>query len=216
MEERAHGAEGVVRDLAGPHEIPERREHLRREGARVPGELREEGRAPLREMRADALVLLAVDAARLGDEEPGVFGERERDLAVARPDGARAVPDHLPRGDEGIEIARVVIEDARRQHTCLEVAGGDRSTLQPLDRVEQRRLTAPGPVYAMPADEQAAEGRGLDRFDLATEPCERALPQRAEDVRLAPLEPTSTGPVLPFHERACSLETPERVEHRGG
>ena len=120
-EDRAERVEAVVRDLTGPHEIPEGVRHVRCEAAAERDEkLREEERAACSERLADALMDGAL--LRRGDRrESRVLREVEGELPIARTDRPAADPDDRSGCEQRVEVALVVAGDARREDPRLEV-----------------------------------------------------------------------------------------------
>src|SRR5439155_22011394 len=106
-------AQGVVGHLARPHQVPERFEHRLHEPA--PGglvEVGEEARAVTSQMLPQAVVDLAlrlVGPRRV--EQPEVFGEEERDLAVPLAERSDPHPYDLARRTGCVEVGRAVAGD---------------------------------------------------------------------------------------------------------
>ena len=93
-DDRRERRPGVVRDLAGPDELPQRGQQLGRVDADLVDEIEPELRAPT-ERLADAIVDLALGAlGAVGPaEHRGVLAEEDRDAVEAGAD-----PDELPGG----------------------------------------------------------------------------------------------------------------------
>ena len=88
----------------------------------------------------------------------GVLAEEERDAVEPGAD-----PDDLAGRAELVELLRPVARDAARQHLGLPERDRQRERLQRDERLAQRRAA----VDPVPARQEAAERRLLDRLDLA-------------------------------------------------
>ena len=197
---------GVVRHLARPHEIPERRERVRRVEPGRRHEVEPEERA-VRERCAKRDVRLAFGGS-LGSR----LTEHARVLAEVDGDPVEpgTGPDHLAGGAERVEVGRPVGRDAPRQHLRLPERHGQRQRLEWDERLAQR-LPAADPV---PRGEEATERSLLGRLDLATKRRERRAPDAAQDIRVAPLALGAPGPQLAADEPLVRLETLELLLRR--
>ena len=103
--------------------------------------------------------------------------------AVAIAERLDAEPHDLARAHQHIEVGGTIALHAGRQHVGFEHRCRQRRALQLLDRVEQRVEAAARPHHALPHRRQPPQRVGLDRLDLAPQPRERSLAQRAEHAR---------------------------------
>ena len=198
-DERSQRREGVVGDLAGPDEIPQRGEEealVRRAGGG--DELGPERRAPLGEMEAERVVHLALRrvGGRLGEQRGGIGAEDERDAAVVGGERPRADPGHVAARHEGVEVCGTIRPDPGREDVRLQDRGRHGGALEPGHGVRERVDVTPGSVRALPHGEEAGERRRVDGFHLATEQGERSAAEPAEHVGFAPFAPRAAGPEL--------------------
>src|SRR5215210_590563 len=159
----------VVGDLAGPDEIPQRRQRLLRFQARVGEEVVPEERAPP-ECRAQPLVHLALRpvGGRRWPEHRRVAAKIDGDAVEPRPG-----PDDLARSAERIQLLRPVTGHAAREHLRFPERDRKREPLQRHERLAQ----GCAPVDALPRREEAAERRLLGRLDLAPKRGQRRAAQ---------------------------------------
>src|SRR5688572_26455581 len=214
--EPAQRLERVVRHLAGPDEIPQRLEHLGGEPATEPAEqLREEERAARPEQVADLLMRRAARSlvARLGQERE-VLGEEDPDLAVMRAARTTAHPHRGSGREERIEVALLVPAHARGEDARLEIGGWDERTLELRDRIEESALTGARRLEAVPGGREPRERGLLDGLDLAAKARERALPKRAQDAGIDPLEAAPAGPELAFDGRRRVGQLAQRIHNQ--
>ena len=92
---------------------------------------------------------------------------------------------------------------------------GDRRALEDPEHlgqpVEPRRAAAD----ALPRGQEPGQRLGVDRLDLATQRGERAPPQLAQHVVVAPLALDAVGPELAPHDATVDLEALERLADPG-
>ena len=189
---------GVVRHLAAPDQIPQRRqrclgfEHGRSEEA-VP-EQRTAG-----ERSADRIVRIAVRSRRRGrpPEQRRVVAEEGGNAVETGSD-----PDELAGGAELVELFGPVVGHAPRQHLRLPQRDRQRERLQRDERLAQRRAA----VDTVPAREEPPERRLLHRLHLAPQCGERRAAQPAQDVGVAPLALRPARPELAADELLVALE----------
>ena len=189
---------GVVRHLARPHEIPERGE--RRLGLEAGGgEQVEPELGALRQRAADRVVRLALRRRRAADapEHRRVLAEIECDAVDPGAD-----PDDLAGGAQLVELLGPVARDAAREHLGLPQRDRKRKRLERDERLAQRRP----PVDPVPARQEAADRRLLDRLDLLAQRGERRAPQPAEHVGVAPLALGAARTELAADELVLALE----------
>ena len=193
VQEGPQGGGGVVRDLARPHEVPERVEHRALESpARRGEEVGEEARALLGQMRAQSVVEVTRGPVQAGlVEEPEVVGQVQAEPAVAITERSAAHPHHLPRRAQRVEVGGTIAGQPRGQDVALEVGGREGRALELLDHVEEgvgsaatRGRTGSDPL---PVEQGARQRLGLGRGDLAPELGQGALPERGEHVGAHPL-----------------------------
>ena len=169
----AERSEGVVRDLARPHEVPERGKHdIVIGGSGCGDEVGPEARAGPQQTVADRVVYLAVGCALergTARQQAHAVTEEHADPAVVGAERARADPDELARRAQLVEHARAVAVDARRQHVALEDGSGNRHPLQLLECLDQGVGSAPASSDVLPGAQEARVGGGVDRLDLVPE-----------------------------------------------
>src|ERR1700687_3454647 len=105
-----------------------------------------------------------------------MLGEKDRDLAVVRTGGSATDPDRRSRREEPVEVALVVVADARREDARLEIGRGNEGALQLRDRVEARALT--GARAGEQGPPAAAQSRGGARPRRCAARRGRATPSR--------------------------------------
>ena len=91
-----------------------------------------------------------------------------------------------------------------------------RRSLQLRDHVDERIGASPGLADAVPAGQEAGERARIDRLDLLSQRGERAPPELAEHVAVAPLPFDAIGPELAAHHPAVALEHLEGCPDRLG
>ena len=207
--------ERVVRDLARPHEIPERGEHdARRRRCRSPRRGRARSSRPARRSRSRIASWIspsgAPSTAGRRREQPHAVAEEQPDPTVVGAERARADPDELARRAQLVEHARPVAVDARGQHVAFEHRRRDRDALQLFERLDERVGAAPAPADALPRAQEPRVGRRVDRFDLVAQRGERAAAQDAQHVRVAPFAFDAAGPELAEHDATVGLEAGQR------
>ena len=189
---------GVVRHLARPHEIPERREGglglEPRGGEQVEPEL-----GARRQCGANRVVYPAFGRRRAGGtaEHGGVLAEEQRDAVEPGSD-----PHDLAGRAELVELFGAIAGDAPRQHLALPERDRQRERLERDQRLAESRP----PVDPMPARQEAAHRRLLDGLDLAAERRERRAPEPPEHLRVAPLALAAAGTKLAADELLRTLE----------
>ena len=190
----------VVRHLARPDELPERRQRASASSP-VAASRSNQNSAPARAPHGSRRGPRLRDAAR-----------RRARRAPARPRGRRAPrgrarrrPRRPRRRRRAGRAARAVARDAARQDLGLPERDRKRQALQRHERLAQRRA----PVDPVPRGEEAAEGGLLGGLHLAAQRGERRTPQPAQDVRVAPLALGAAGPQLAADELLLALELDE-------
>ena len=136
-----------------------------------------------------------------------VVGQVEREPAVPVAERLDAAPHDFARRGQRVEIGRVVALDARREDLALEDRGGHRRALQVLDRSSSASRPGAPPDDALPAREQAAEHRRIDRLDLLAQLRQRSPPDRLQDVRVAPLAAAPPGRNSPSSSRPAAASS---------
>jgi len=203
---RAQRLPGVVRDLARPDEIPERREGGLRLEPALAKEVEPEERA-CTERRPERLVLVSLRRRERGGppETRRVLAEVDRHPLETRSD-----PDDLARGGQLVERRRLVAGDAAREEVGLPEPHGEREALERDERLAQPRP----PANALPGGQEPAQRALVDRLDLLAKPRETRAPQPAQDVGVAPLALGASGAQLPAREVEArqSLLRLDRVE----
>ena len=211
----AQGTERVVRDLARPHEIPQRGEHdalvgRSRGGDQVGPEARARAQQPVAD-RIVHLVARRVAGGWVGREQADPVAEEEPDAAVVGAERARAGPHDFARRAEFVEHRRPVAVDARGQHVAFEHRHRDREALQLFERLEECVGAAPAAGDALPRGQEPREGRGVDRLDLVPQRGERSPAQCAQHVGVAPLPLDPARTKLAEHDTPVGLESGECV-----
>ena len=203
---RSQRRPGVVRDLAGPDELPERGQ--RRLGLELGlGEqvAPEHRAAPERLADGRGLGGFRRRRARRLPEERRVVAEVDGDAVEPGAD-----PDELAGGAEPVEPCGLVARDASRQHLALPQRHREGETLERDERLAQAGATA-DPV---PGRQEAAEGGLLGRLDLAAERGERGSAEAAEHLGVAPLALAAARPELAAHEQVGALELVQHALER--
>ena len=151
----------------------------------------------------------------------------ERDPPVVAAQRPATDPGDLAEGAELVEEPRLVARDPGRQHVALEHRRRDGDAGQLVDHLGeplQGGLAAQGRRdvrperpghgrrrHALPRGQEARQRRRLHRLDLAAQPGQRAPPEQAQHVRVAPLALDAAGPELAAQERARLDEPRERL-----
>ena len=137
--QQAQGREGVVGDLAGPDQVPERvQDHVLVSPTGGGVEVAEEARAAAGQVLADALVDFALGSLGRRRHQPlGFAAQIERHPAVGTAQGAAADPDHLAHGDQLVEEPGPVVADADRQHVALHDRRRQGQALELEDRLQE-------------------------------------------------------------------------------
>ncbi len=107
--------------------------------------------------------------------------------------------DFACRG-ERVEIGAGIAVHAGGQDLGFENRGRDRRPLQVLDRIEQRVEAAALPREALPRRDQTRQHGRIDWLDLLAQLCERAPPDRLQDLRVAPFPARAAGPELALEQ----------------
>ena len=124
---------------------------------------------------------------RAGREQADAVAEVDADASVVGTERPRADPDDLAGRAQFVEHRSPVTLDPGREDVAFEHRRGDRDTLQLLERLDERVEPAPAARDALPRGKEAREGRRVDRLDLVPHRRERAAPEHAQHVRVAPL-----------------------------
>ena len=133
-------------------------------------------------------------------EERHLVGEIKGYAAVAFAQRLDAGPGDLPGSDERIEIAGLVVGDARGQDSGLDKRGGDRRALQLLDDVQKRVHSPAGRKQALPVGEEAGQGLLLDRLDFFAQPGKRFAADDAQNFGIDPLAMQAAGTEASFDD----------------
>ena len=228
--QRPQRREGVVCDLAGPHEIPQRVEHL---PVGRPAGRREQ--LAVERGAAGGEVLADRDMTRLGRRLRRVeHADRSQDLApgpdqgdpsVVAPEASSPHPGHLAERAQLVEQARLVARDPRRQDVALEDRGRDRQPGELVDhlgesfergRGAQRRAGLAERRDTLPVGQEARERRRVHRLDLAPEPGQRPAAEQPQDLRIAPFAFGAARPELAAQDRAGGEQPLERIGDDAG
>ena len=175
---RPQRRQGIVGDLARPHQIPQRGEQFPIGGVPRRGtKLVPEAGAARSEMGADGIVQHPI--WRLGNLERRVdhgelVREVEPDATVVRADRAAAHPDDVAGGAQLVEIGSAIAAQPRRQEFGLQRRRHQRSALQLSQRLDQRVEATTLARNAVPHLDEAGVRLGLDRLDLTSQGGQRA------------------------------------------
>ena len=223
----AQRSERVVRDLARPHEIPERGEHDGVVGGTGRGdEVGPEARAGAQESVADRVVDLAVGRAfDRGPvrQQPHAVAEEQADATVVGTECTGADPDELAGRAQLVEHARPVAVDPGGQHVAFEHRRRDRHTLQLLERLDQRVGAAPAATrrpatragsgrrwWRRPARSRGAARRANGGAGCAARSC-RTIRVRARRAGTRRTRPDRRPPTGSSAVRARSTEMSKRA-----
>ena len=209
----AQRREGVVGDLAGPGEVPERRVQLLALDVELRHQVEPErgrGAEPLADRVVDlALGTLELRVRRRRAGEVDVLAEVERDAAGRAPSAPGADPDDLAAGGQLVEPGRAVGAEPARQHVALPDLRGQRHALQRDQRLAQAiGAGAGGPVRVdvLPGGQEAGELGRIDRLGLLAQRGDARAAHPAQDVGVAPLALGSAREELAADELAGALE----------
>src|SRR5438093_7698829 len=124
--------EGVVRDLARPHHVPDCLEHrvlIARAGGVV--EIAEERCAAALQVIAEALMDFTTrPLLRLADQPRPVGPEIQRDPPIGTAQRSPAGPDHLAHRDQLVEELRPILAYPNREHVPVEPRGPTGTALE--------------------------------------------------------------------------------------
>ncbi len=213
---RAQGRPGVVGDLAGPDEVPQRLAQRLGGGIELGEQVGEEGGSG-GQPRAQQLVLgvawrLRTGACRgSGGGRPngrGVLAEVQRH-APGAPEWTCADPDDLAAGAEAVHPGLGVRAGAPRQHVALPDLDGQREPLQPHEHLAQPVDAGSGagvPVDALPGGQEGGQAPLVGGLDLLAQRGERGAPEAAQDLDVAPLALAASWPQLAADEIPSALE----------
>ena len=214
-DEGAQRGEGVVGDMPGPDEVPQGLGHARRRSASDPlGAGR--GRTTRRRRRAPraarGAASVSVTRCGLGQQQRRDVGRQQREPAVA----ARAAPRHRPRRPRRRR-------SARRASRASSRAPGRAAPASPAPTPARRRRPAARPTRSTPSAPrgrirrrrpcQAGRNRPASRrhrLDLLAQPGQRAAPQHAQHLGVAPLGAAAAGPELAADHPAGCREPRQR------
>ena len=207
----ATGAErrpGVVRDLAGPDEVPERRQGFVGRQAGLLDHVGPEERAGP-ERRSQPVVLFALGRG-------GARNLTERGRILAEVDGdpiePGADPDDLAARAERVELLGTVVGHPARQELGLPQSDGEREGLKRHESFAQRGSA----VDPVPRGQETREGSGLDGLDLPAKRGERGAAEAAQDVGVAPFAFGAARAELAADEQLLAFESREDVAERRG
>src|SRR5205823_729116 len=189
---------GVVRDLAGPDEIPKRGQRLLGLEPRLRQQVEPEQGVSVKRL-AQAVVELAFGPIGAGHLP-------QHGCVLAEIDGnaieAGADPHDLAGRAELVQLRSGVAGHAARQHLGLPERDRQRQRLQRHERLAQRRPA----VDPMPARQEASQRGLLGGLDFLPQRGQRCAPQSPEDVGVAPLALHAAGPQLAADEELLALE----------
>ena len=214
--QRPQRREGVVRDFACPHQIPERVEDLALPGAaRGRGKLAVEGRAALPQPLAQTVVDIARGSLRLAAgrqiAQRLTAGPVQDDAAVVAAETPPPHPRDFAQSAEFVEEPRLVSGDPNRQNVPFQHRCRDRDAGELIDCLRQpfegclgpqRRLRVADRPNPLPGRQEPSQNDLIDRFDLTAQPGERAAAELPQDLRVAPFALRAARPELPAQDRA--------------
>lgn len=153
-----------VRDLAGPHQIPQRTKNPARTHPSAPSKSRRRGR--LSRARPGSFTELAVHRAQQ-QQQPQSIRQVQRDSPVVRAEQLHAGPHNTAGCTQHVEVAGPVFLDARGQHLRLPTPT-PRTSLELLDgREGAHRDAGSRTAHALPLQQKTTQRRLLDRLNLA-------------------------------------------------
>ena len=146
------------------------------------------------------------------DEDVDLVAEHQPHAPVGGAERTGADPHHLARRAQRVEVSGLVVGHPSGEHVGLEDRGGDRRALQHPERLDQRVEAAAGQAHALPLGQEAGQRRRVDRLDLAPEGRQRAAPELAQHVVVAPLALDAVGAELASHDPTLGLQPFQRPE----
>ena len=155
--------------------------------------------APLCERFADLLRGLGLGrrSRRRATEHACVLAEEERDAIETGTD-----PDELARRAKLVELQRLVVRHAPRQHLGLPELHRQREPLERDERLAKGRAA----VDPVPARQEAPERRLLGGLDFLAERSERRAAKATQHIGVAPLALGPARPKLAADQLLLALE----------
>src|SRR5204863_1867154 len=190
---RSERRERIVRDLAGPDQVPQRLQEVGGECAGRRRQVGEERGAAPAQLLAELLAERAFRFLRGRREQPRGVREVQRAAAVAASRRFDAAPDRLSGGEEDVEIAWAERLDPRGKDFALERARDQRRALKLLDGAEQGIEAPARPRDPLPVGEKAAQRGGVHGLHLLAQLRERAALESLEDLRVDPFAASAVG-----------------------
>ena len=140
-----------------------------------------------------------------------MVGKAQPDASIAVADRARSDPDHLTARAQLVERCGAVAGHSCRQQVALDRGRHERCTRQHAERLDQRLGPATVAGDAVPRRQEARQRLGFDRLDLTPQRRQRATPQLAQDVGVAPLTLDAIWPELAAHQPVVGGERRNRA-----
>ncbi len=214
-EHRSQRGERVVGDLAGPHEVPQRREQLLIGGGCISrADLAPEARALLGELGADRIVQPTLDGFSLLPsrcEQRKLIGETQPHPPVASAERTGAHPDQLAGGAELVEHRRAIRPDANRQHVGLDRGCHECRARQDTEGLDQRLHPTSLGGNVVPGRQEPGKRLLLDRFDLLAQRCQRPAAQLSQHIDIAVLARHAARAELADDQSLLTLQRCERA-----
>ena len=142
-----------------------------------------------------------------------LVGEVQTDPSVVGPDRPAADPDDVAGGAQLVEVGGAVRAHARCEQLGLQRRRHQRRTLQLRQCLDQRVETTTFAGNAVPHLDEARVRLGLDRFDLASQHCQRTPPELAQHIGVAILATDAAWPELAVDDAIRRLERGEGTDH---
>ena len=146
----------------------------------------------------------------LGDEQIDLVAKDQAHPSVGGAERRDAEPNEVTGGAQRIEVRGAVVRHAGGEDVCLQDRRRHRGPRQDREHLHQPVGAAAVQTDALPGRQEAAERGAVDRLDLGPQHGERAPPQLAQDLRVAPLPLCTARTELPADETAVGHEG---VEH---
>ena len=181
-DERPHRGERIIRDLARPHQVPQRGVHGiaavgQTGGLHGRNEIGPERRSPVSEVHADRLVGRVVGGfVGVRDQEADLVPVDETDAAIGCTERTSTDPHDLAARAQLIEVAAAIAVDPCGQHIALDHRSRNRRSLHLGNRFSYG-IDAPTPrADPLPGRQEPSERVTLDRLDLTSKRRQRAAP----------------------------------------
>ena len=222
---RAQRRPGVVGDLPGPDQVPERLAQRLGWGLQLGDQVAEEAGAPL-QAGAQQLVLDAGRAARgRWPDAPTEARWRRRPRGSTAPPCPSAPAAPRPTQTSSPPAQRASSQRLRvgarapRQHVALPALDRQRQPLQRHQHLAQPVHAGAGgrmAVHPLPGGQERGQPSLLGRLDLLAQDRQRGAAQAAQHIHVTPVPPGGVGgdgPQLAAHDRPVALELAQHGRH---